>query len=113
MTNEMSKDDTNKILFANLIMMLSSTAMQQMGKIINPMTNKAEMDLVGAQMTVDIISMLQAKTKDHCDENETKMVSDILSSLQMNFVETSQSAAADKPEAKDEEEEKSDAEPEE
>lgn len=88
MTAKPTTEDRDKALFANLIMMLASSSMQQMGKIINPMTNKAEVDLETAQMTIDMIAMLQAKSKGNCDESEEKMLKDLLSSLRMNFVET-------------------------
>ncbi len=88
-----AKEEMHKILFANLIMMLSASAMQQLGKTVNPMTNKIETDLNGAQMTIDMLEMLQAKTKDNCDDTEKKMINDILSALHLNFVETSQTEA--------------------
>lgn len=88
-----AKEEMHKILFTNLIMMFSASAMQQLGKTVNPMTNKIETDLNGAQMTIDMLEMLQAKTKDNCDDTETKMINDILSALHLNFVETSQTEA--------------------
>lgn len=88
MTAQPKAEDRDKALFANLIMMLASSSMQQMGKIINPMTNKAEVDLETAQMTIDMIAMLQAKSQGNCDESEERMLKDLLSSLRMNFVET-------------------------
>jgi polyhydroxyalkanoate synthesis regulator phasin len=82
--------DMNKILFANLIMMLSSSAMQQLGKLVNPMTNKTELNLEGARMTIDMLEMMQAKSKGNLDEEEEKMMKEILSTVQMNYVETSE-----------------------
>lgn len=82
--------DKNKMLLAQLIMMLSSSAMQQMGKLVNPMTNKTEVSLEGARMTIDMMEMIREKTKGNLDEEEEKMLKEILSTCQMNFVETSQ-----------------------
>lgn len=95
--------DMHKALFANLVMMLSSSAMQQLGKLINPMTNKTEVSLEGARMTIDMLEMIDAKTKGNLDEEEEKMMKELLSSLQMNFVETSQNPPAETPEEKPEE----------
>ena len=111
MSNE---PDMNKILFANLIMMLSSSAMQQMGKLVNPMTNKSELNLEGARMTIDMIEMLQAKSTGNLDEEEEKMMKEILSTVQMNYVETSKNPPADekleeKTEKSEEADEKSEA----
>lgn len=113
--------DMNKILFANLVMMLSSSAMQQLGKLVNPLTNKTEVSLEGARMTIDMLEMLKAKTEGNLDAEEAKMMKEILSTLQINYVETSQnppksSEAEEKPESsedksegkEDQKEEKSD-----
>lgn len=83
------KPDMNKILFANLIIMLSQSAMQQLGKLVNPMTNKTEVNLEGARMTIDMLEMIKAKTEGNLDEEEEKMLKEILSTTQMNYVETS------------------------
>jgi len=56
--SENKQDQMNKVLFVNLVMMLGSSAMQQLGKLINPMTGKTEIDLEGAQITIDMLSML-------------------------------------------------------
>lgn len=97
MTDDTSQRDEAKALFANLVIMLSTSALQQMGKLVNPMTGKAEVSLQGAQMSIDMLSMLKAKTEGNLDADEGGMLDDVLANLQMNFVETAQSApAADK-----------------
>lgn len=88
MANEMSEKDMNKALFMNLVMMLGSTAMQQLGKLVSPVSGKTEMDLEGAQITIDMLNMLAAKTKGNLDKDEEKVIQDIVSSAQMNYVET-------------------------
>ena len=93
------KDDLNKVLFMNLVMMLASSAMQQLGKLVNPMTQKAEVNLEGAQITIDLLTMVQTKTKGNLDKDEEKMLTDLLTSLQLNYVSTAEAAAAGKKEA--------------
>ncbi|MFC1453093.1 DUF1844 domain-containing protein [Verrucomicrobiota bacterium] len=88
MVDENGSIDMNKALWANLIIMLSSSAMQQLGKVVNPLTNKTEVDLQGAQMTIDMLVMLQERSKGNLDDEEERMMKDILASLQMNYVET-------------------------
>ena len=89
---KMTPDEMHKALFVNLVMMLGSSAMQQLGKLVDPMTNKTETNLDGARVTIDMLEMIQKKTQGNLDEDENKMLSDLISSLQMNYVETSQSA---------------------
>lgn len=95
MTDKDREDKTNKILFANLVMMLGSSAIQQLGKLINPLTGKTEVSLEGAQMTIDMLSMLREKTKGNLDREEDKMLTDLLSSLQLNYVETTETVKAE------------------
>ena len=64
--------------------------MQQLGKLVNPMTNKTELNLEGARMTIDMLEMMQAKSKGNLDEEQEKMMKEILSTVQMNYVETSE-----------------------
>ncbi|MEI6563143.1 MAG: DUF1844 domain-containing protein [bacterium] len=84
--------DMNKALFMELAIMLSSSAMQQLGKIINPMTGKTEIHLEAAQATIDMLEMLEAKTRGNLDREEERLIKNTLTALQMNYVETSASA---------------------
>ena len=85
---ENKEKDMNKYLFINLVTMLSMSAMQQLGKIINPAAGKAEINLDAAQATIDTLDMLSAKTRGNLDNDEARMMKDTLSMLKMNFVET-------------------------
>ncbi len=102
MTDTKQKESLQTILFANLVLMLGSTAMQQLGKIVNPMTNKSETNLEGARTTIDMIEMIQARTEGNRTDDEEKLLSDTLSSLQINYVETSQKEPEKKDESGDE-----------
>ena len=107
MTEDNTKQERQKALFANLVMMLASSTMQQMGKLVNPMTNKTEVNLEGAQVTIDMLEMLDDRIKSDLDEDEAKMLADILASLQMNYVQTARdtqaAGPADKTDAEKEE----------
>ena len=103
MSDNNRKDEMNKALFVNIVMMLGSSAMQQLGKLMNPLTGKTEVSLEGAQITIDMLSMLREKTKGNLDRDEEKMLNDLISSLELNYVETAEeekkpTSAAAKPE---------------
>jgi hypothetical protein len=83
-----SKPDINKIMFMHLVSMLAMSAIQQMGKLVDPATGKAETNLDAAQATIDMLDMLLAKTINNLDAEEARLLKDTLSSLKMNFVET-------------------------
>ena len=83
-----SKPDINKVLFMHLVSMLAMSAIQQMGKLVNPVTGKAEINLEAAQATIDMLDMLFTKTKNNLDADEEKLMKETLASLKINFVET-------------------------
>ncbi len=74
--------------FVELTMMLATSAMQQLGKLVNPMTGKAEVNLAAAQVTIDMLEALKVRTKGNLDRNEERLLADTLAMLQMNYVET-------------------------
>jgi hypothetical protein len=94
MAEASQNNDANKALFLELVMMLSTSALQQLGKIINPMTGKTEIHLEAAQATIDMVVMLEAKSKGNLDAEEARFLKNTLAALQMNYVETAQSPAA-------------------
>ena len=95
--------DVHKAMFMELVIMLSSSAMQQLGKIINPLTGKTECNLEAAQATIDMLEMIEAKTRGNLDRDEGRLLASTLTSLRMNFVETAAAKPPDsKPDAKSE-----------
>jgi len=91
---KMTQEEMQSILFSQLIIMLATSAMQQMGKLVNPATGKTETNLEGAQATIDLIDMLRVKTEGNLNEQEQKLIKDTLHSLHMNYLETSQDIPA-------------------
>ena len=87
-----TQEEINKALFTQLIMMFATSAMQQMGKLVNPATKKADVDLEAAQSTIDVLDMLEAKTKGNLDKDEAQMLKEAVASLKLTFVETMQQA---------------------
>lgn len=83
-----SKPDTNKLLFMHLVSMLAMSAIQQMGKLADPGTGKAETNLEAAQATIDMLDMLEARTRGNLDAEETRLIKDTIMSLKMNYVES-------------------------
>lgn len=86
-------------MFLQLIMMLSTSAMQQLGKIVHPMTGKSAVDLEGARFSIDLLEMLEDKTRGRLSAGEARTLSEILTQLRLNFVETSKTEASRKPKA--------------
>lgn len=74
--------------FSQLIIMLATSALQQMGKIVDPRIGKAEVSLEGAQATIDLLEMLGQKTRGNLDDEEERLLGSTLTSLRLNYVET-------------------------
>ncbi len=105
-TTNNSSEEQNQALFAQLIMMLYGAAMQQMGKVVNPLTNKAEKNLDLAKLSVDMLSMVEEKTKGNLSDEEARFLSDSLFQLRMNYVDEVKKTAEEEKEAPKEEEKK-------
>lgn len=78
---------TNEQLFIHLVMMFQVAAMQQLGKVMNPITNEIERDLEQAKFSIDTISMLKEKTKGNLSPSEEEYLGKVLFELQMNYVD--------------------------
>ena len=98
--------EKDKGMFMGLVSMLATSALQQMGKIVNPATGKSEMNLDMASLTIDMLGMLQRRTEGNLDKDEQNMFTDTLSSLQLTFVETKKDEESKKDESPAEETDK-------
>ncbi len=90
---DLSQNEQNKALFMQLVVMLATSAMQQMGKLVNPATGKTEVHLEAAEATIDLLDMLRVKTTGNLDEDEQRVLADSLHTLRLNYWETRQGAS--------------------
>lgn len=80
-------NEKNTSLFFSLVMTFQAAAMQQMGKLKNPISDKIERDLQQAQLSIDILDMLEEKTHGNLSEDETKLLKGIMQELKLNYVD--------------------------
>ena len=78
--------------FIEFVMMQAQNAALFLGQIPNPQTGKAEVNLEVARMFIDQLAMIQEKTRGNLTNEESTVLRNALSSLQMAFVEASQSS---------------------
>jgi len=76
-----------EIQFMSFIQGLAASAMQQMGKIMNPVSGEVEKNLEGARITIDMIEMLQAKTEGNRSDQESSILKELLTNLRLNYVD--------------------------
>jgi hypothetical protein len=93
----MSDASRDEFLFVQLVATFQYAAMQQMGKVANPVSGKIERDLEQARTSIDIVQMLQRKTEGQRTQRESEFLDKVLFELQMNFVDESKRPEADAP----------------
>lgn len=76
-----------ELTFAAFVWSLSEQALAALGEIPDPVTGKVMHDLTMAQQMIDIIIMLRDKTRGNLDQHEQTLVQEILSTLEMKYVE--------------------------
>ena len=80
--------------FIEFVMMQAQNAALFLGQIPNPQTGQAEVNLEVARMFIDQLAMIQEKTRGNLTSEESTVLRNALSSLQMAFVEASQGGRA-------------------
>ena len=80
-------NDKESSLFVSLIISLQTAAMQQLGKLLNPLTGKMERDLAQARVTIDLLSALKNRTRGNLSPEEERIIDVSLTELQLNFVD--------------------------
>ncbi len=80
-------NDKESSLFISLIISLQTAAMQQLGKLLNPLTGKMERDLAQARATIDLLSALKNRTRGNLNPEEERILNVSLTELQLNFVD--------------------------
>jgi len=72
--------------FASFIISLATQAFWQLGLEMPPAGISVQKDIAAAKQTIDIISVLKAKTKGNLSTDEERLMEEVLHSLRMAFV---------------------------
>lgn len=84
------KPDRN---FQLLIDLLARNAAAMLGGIPDPGTGQAYLDLEGAREMIDILDTLREKTRGNLAPDEDRLISEVLGSLKLSYMEISKAAA--------------------
>lgn len=76
-----------EINFSTFVISLSTQALMHLGEIPNPLSGNEERDVPVAKQMIDILGMLQDKTRGNLSGGEAKLIEDILFDLRMKYVE--------------------------
>jgi hypothetical protein len=72
--------------FTTLIMSLASSALVSMGRVPDPETGTVRKNFVFAQQNIDIIHLLQEKTRGNLSSDEEHLTEQILYELRMTYI---------------------------
>ncbi|MBW1853964.1 MAG: DUF1844 domain-containing protein [Thermodesulfobacteriota bacterium] len=78
-----------EINFSSFVLSLSSSALLHFGQIPDPLTKKKERNLPLAKQTIDILGILQEKTKGNLTKDEEQLIENLLHDLRLKYVEES------------------------
>jgi hypothetical protein len=81
---QVSRDE---VLFLQLVSMFQIAALQQLGKIPNPLNGKTERDLDQAKISVDMLGMIESRTKGNLTEREKEFLGKVLFESRMNYLD--------------------------
>jgi hypothetical protein len=73
--------------FSTLILSMASTAMVQLGVVSDPAAAKAPPDLQAAKQAIDILAILEEKTRGNLDDGEQKLLKSLLYDLRVAYVD--------------------------
>ena len=75
------------VTFPSFVFSLSTSALMLMGEQLDPRQGKIPVNLPQAKEIIDILSVLEAKTKGNLDAEEQQMLTDMLYALRMKYVD--------------------------
>ena len=84
------------IVFHTFVLSLGSSALMHLGELEQPGAGATEKDLPLAKHTIDILAMLQGKTRGNLTPEEDKLLDSLLYDLRLRFVDSSKAGQATK-----------------
>jgi hypothetical protein len=82
--------------FATHVLSLASSAMVALGQLSAPTGEAGEIDLDTARYLIDVLGMLEDKTRGNLDDSESKLLQSLIYDLRVAFVDANQAAAQKK-----------------
>lgn len=87
MAEEARTTDNLPVNFASFLVSLGSSALVHLGEVPDPQSGQHDRDLVLARHTIDLLALLQEKTKGNLDEDETRLLETLLFELRTKYLQ--------------------------
>jgi hypothetical protein len=91
-SHEMAQPPLQPVDFATHVLSLASTALIALGKMPPPDGGPQPVDLDTAQHLIEVLGVLEVKTRGNLDEAETKLLASLLYDLRVAFVDVRKAA---------------------
>lgn len=85
--------EADALRFEDLVGLFATQALSYMGYIPDPQTGQAMISLEYARVNIDMLGILESKTKGNLTDEEQKLLQKTLSELRAAFVEVSRAVA--------------------
>ena len=73
--------------FGTFVLSMSSSALVHLGEVPEPESGQILENVLAAKQTIDILCMLQSKTKGNLTDQEARLLRDMLFELRMKYVQ--------------------------
>ncbi len=83
----MADEPLHAVDFATHVLSLASSAMVALGQIPDPSGEASDFDLDTARYLIDVLGMLEEKTKGNLDDSESKLLQSLIYELRVKFVD--------------------------
>ena len=83
---EEASGEEPRIDFPSYVLSYYTQGLVLLGEVPNPYTNKKEEDLQASRHTIDVLAMLQEKTKGNLSREEDQLLDSVLYELRMKFM---------------------------
>lgn len=74
-------------LFLQLVLGLQQSGMMSLGKLMNPISRKIEVQLEIARDTIDTLAALETRTRGNLESDEARVLQQVLTEMRMNYLD--------------------------
>lgn len=72
--------------FSSLVISLATQALVMMGEVPNPESRSVNINLDAAKQTIDILALLEEKTKGNLNADEVRLLAEVMTNLRLAYV---------------------------
>jgi hypothetical protein len=80
-------DKEIRVSFYDIVSLFASIVLQRLGKVVNPLSGKVEKNLDEARVFIDMLSILEEKTKGNLTKDEENFLTSTITNLRLNYIE--------------------------